>query len=100
MDPIDFPEKNVTWAENQPEFRPLPAYTSERETITCWKLTWRERFALLWRGELWLRQMNFGAALQAQLPSVECPFIRVQPEYAGTMTDEGFTPRRWWEWYK
>ena len=75
MEPIEFTEQTMVWAKDQPQYRPLPAYTDHEQTISCWRLTWRERIALLWRGRLWLRQLNFGSALQPQLPSVESPFI-------------------------
>lgn len=74
MKPVEFPEQTVVWAKDQPEYRPLPAYSNERETISCWHLTWRERMTLLVRGRLWLRQMNFGGPLQPQLPQTENPF--------------------------
>lgn len=75
MKPMEFPESNTVWAKDQPEYRALPAYTNERETISLWRLTWRERFACLLIGKLWLRQCNFGAALQPQLPTVDSPFV-------------------------
>jgi hypothetical protein len=75
MTPIEFPEQTIVWAKNQPPYLPLPAFTDEQQTISCWSLTWRERLNVLWRGRLWLRQMNFGSALQPQAPSVESPFI-------------------------
>jgi hypothetical protein len=74
MKPIEFPEQTIVWAKNQPPYLPLPAYTNDSETISCWSLTWRERLRVLWSGRLWLRQMNFGAPLQPQAPSVETPF--------------------------
>ena len=66
MKPIQFPEQTMVWAENQPPYLPLPAYTDDRETISLWALTWRERIRALFTGRLWLRQLNFGAALQPQ----------------------------------
>jgi hypothetical protein len=75
MTPIEFPEQTIVWAKDQPPYLPLPAYTNEQETISCWRLTWRERLRVLWSGRLWLRQMNFGGALQPQCPSVESPFV-------------------------
>ena len=75
MTPIEFPEQTIVWAKNQPPYLPLPAYTDTRETISCWRLTWRERLRVLWTGQLWLRQMNFGQALQPQAPCIESPFI-------------------------
>lgn len=81
MKPIEFPEANVKVAEHQPEYQTLPAYVDEQQTISCWHLTWRERFKLLWRGVLWLRQLNFGHPLQPQLPEVDRPFIDPEKEY-------------------
>ena len=43
MKPLDFVERNQGWAANQPPYLPLPAYSDEKETITCWALSWRER---------------------------------------------------------
>lgn len=79
MKPIKFREMTVTWAtvtwaENQPEYRPLPAFTDERETISCWRLSWRERLQALLGGRLWLRQCNFSKPLQPQLPTFQYPF--------------------------
>lgn len=76
MTPTAFPEQNRVWAENQPPYLPLPAYTNETETISCWQLTWRERAKVFFTGRLWLRQMNFGAALQPQAPCIDKPFER------------------------
>jgi hypothetical protein len=74
MEPIRFPQVNKTWAEDQPEYRPLPSYSDAEQTISCWQLTWHERFVLLLTGKLWFRQLNFGGSLQPQLPSVEDPW--------------------------
>lgn len=76
MKPIEFPEQTMVWAKDQPPYQPLPAYVNETETISCWRLTWRERLRVLVGGRLWLRQMNFGSALQPQCPSIESPFIQ------------------------
>lgn len=75
MKPTPFPEQNIVWAEDQPEYLPLPAYTDERYTVSCWALTWRERVQLLFTGRLWLLQLNYGRPLQPQRPSVESPFV-------------------------
>jgi hypothetical protein len=75
MKPTTFPEQTTVWAEHQPPYLPLPAYTNETETISRWRLSWRERIKVLLTGCLWLRQMNFGAALQPQAPTVDRPFV-------------------------
>lgn len=74
MIPIEFAEQTIVWAKDQPEYLPLPAYSNERETISCWRLTWPERVRVLLFGIVWLRQMNFGGPLQPQRPMVESPF--------------------------
>ncbi len=78
MHPIAFPEMNKTWAKNQPPYLPLPAYVDEQQSISCWRLTWRERFTLLLTGRLWLRQLNFCQPLQ---PQVERPRFNLLGEY-------------------
>ena len=75
MKPLAFPEQTQVWAENQPPYLRLPAYTNERETITLWSLTWWERLRVLLFGRLWLRQCNFGQPLQPQRPTIDCPFV-------------------------
>ena len=75
MTPVEFPQQTVVWAKNQPPYLPLPAYTNERETISCWKLTFTERIKILFYGNLWLRQMNFGDRLQPQSISIDTPFL-------------------------
>ncbi len=75
MNPIEFKEVNVKYAENQDEYQTLPAFKNEEESISCWKFNWLERFKILIHGKLWLRQMNFGESLQPQLPQVETPFL-------------------------
>ena len=74
MRPIEFPEQTLVWAKDQPEYEPLPAYTDDVETVSLWRLTWRERFKVLVTGKLWLRQCNFGGPLQPQLPTVDSPW--------------------------
>lgn len=75
MRPVYFDEYNVVIAKHQPPYLPLPAYQNETATISCWRLTWRERWLVLTRGVLWLSQLNFGQALQPQKPGVEKPPI-------------------------
>lgn len=79
MKPVPFPEQTQVWAENQPPYLPLPAYTNERETISLWALTWKERLRVLRTGRLWLRQLNFGRPLQPLGPSTTSPFRETLP---------------------
>ena len=66
MKPIKFKEVNVTFAENQKEYLPLPAFKNdspEGEVVSCWKLTFRERFRILFTGKLWVSLMSFNKPL-------------------------------------
>ena len=74
MKPIQFEEQNKVWAANQSPYLPLPAYVDDEQTISCWKMTWGERFRVLFFGRLWLRQLNFGQPLQPQQPCIGSPF--------------------------
>ena len=76
MKPIEFKQANRRIAESQDEYLTLPAFVNETETISLWRLDWKERMRILFSGKLWLRQMNFGHALQPQLPTIEHPFER------------------------
>lgn len=76
MEPVKFKQANVTYAEYQPEYRPLPAYRADDgEVVSCWKLNLRERLTLLFSGTLWLRMLTFNKALQPILPQIEKPFL-------------------------
>lgn len=61
---------NVTFAKDQPQYRQLPARAvpgdPEGRVVFCWRLTWRERAALLLRGRLWHEVLTFGRPLQPQ----------------------------------
>lgn len=63
MKPIKFPEHNIVFAEDQPEYEPLPAFydtqSNEGYVISCWKLSWRERLRILIKGELWVSLLTF-----------------------------------------
>lgn len=63
----------IVLAKDQPQYLPLPVVVDGSVTISRWRLTLRERLTLLWRGTIWLRQMNFGQPLQPQLIEVNEP---------------------------
>jgi len=75
MKPIEFKEQNCVFAENQPEYLPLPVHkTEDGQVISCWRLTWKERFKVLFGGKMWLSMLTFNKPLQPQLPSISSPF--------------------------
>ena len=80
MKPIEFPEQTTVYAKDQPEYIPLPVWKNpndvEGRVISCWQLTWKERFQILFNGKLWLSVLTFNKPLQPLLPQVEYPFIK------------------------
>lgn len=75
MDIVQFPESNVTYAENQPQYRPLPAFKDEDGTVvSCWAPSLKERLKILFTGKIWLSVMTFNNPLQPLLMSADKPF--------------------------
>jgi hypothetical protein len=77
MIPIDpaIPELDLRiFAKDQPEYVPLPSRVDSAGTvITCWKLTWRERLTVLWRGTFYLTLLTFNRPLQPIRCSIDKP---------------------------
>jgi len=75
MKPIKFKGQNCTFAENQPEYLPLPAHrvdNSERgEVIFCESLSLKERLIVLFTGKLWCALLMFGKPLTPSFFTVE-----------------------------
>jgi len=72
---VKFDECNVTYAENQPEYLPLPALKmADGEIVTCWGLSIRERLRILFSGRIWLSVLTFNKPLQPLLISANKPF--------------------------
>lgn len=70
MKPKNFPEANVNFAKNQPEYLQLPAFkndSQEGEVVSCWKLSFRERMRVLVKGEIWVSMMSFNKPLTPSL---------------------------------
>ncbi len=66
MKPIKFKGQNVTFAENQPEYQPLPAFKNDGpqgEVISCWQLSFRERLRIFFTGKLWVSLLSFNQPL-------------------------------------
>lgn len=62
MEPIKFKGYNVIFAEDQPQYTPLPAFKSsdrEGQVISCWRLSLVERLIVLFNGRIWLSLMSF-----------------------------------------
>lgn len=82
MKPIRFKQANVTYAEDQPEYLPLPAHkvgNREGEVITCWQVSFLERLQILIFGKMWFRQLTFYNPLQPVNMSTASPFKTAMP---------------------
>ena len=59
-EPVRFSESNFVWrgwkgSDGEPDVGDLHAWSDGREQISCWRLSWRERLAVLFSGRVWLR---------------------------------------------
>ena len=73
MKPVEFKDQNIVFAENQPEYTPLPSLKlpgSEGCVVSCWKLSFRERIKILFTGRVWLSLMSFNKPLTPSYMSV------------------------------
>jgi len=83
MKPIKFPEQNIVYAENQPEYLPLPAFkndSAQGEVISCWQLDWKERLRILWSGKLWVSLMSFNKPLTPSFFSTKKADVLITPK--------------------
>lgn len=75
MKPIEFDGFNITFAENQPEYSPLPAFKNAKgEVIICWKLSFKERLMALLFGKIWHEVLTFNNPLQPIKLSLSKPY--------------------------
>lgn len=61
MTPIEFPNQTTILHANPnqleidgQEVGKLPIFTDGSQTVSCWGLTWKERFRALFCGKVWL----------------------------------------------
>lgn len=63
---------HTVYAADQPQYRPLPAWVRQNgEVVTRWRLTWRERLAVLLGRDVYLGVSTYGAPLQPLYPTVD-----------------------------
>lgn len=80
MQAIPTPHTNVTYAENQPQYLPLPVFKQPDGTLLItWKLTWRERLTLLFTGRLYHIVLTFNQPLQPIMLLVKDPVTITPP---------------------
>ena len=78
---IEFPEQTVVIAKDQPEYLPLPAHQfkdGQGRIAFCWKLSWRERLKVCFRGIIWHEVLTFYRPLQPQMLLVDKPDMKAK----------------------
>ena len=73
LDPGSYPEKVI--GKDQAEYENLPSVLSAdlNRVTNRWRLTWKERFAVLLSGDLWTQQLLFGHQVQPMKVMAEEP---------------------------
>jgi hypothetical protein len=72
---IKFKGHNCIYAEDQKEYLPLPALrTEDGQVISCWKLSFLERFKVLFTGIIWVSLLTFNRSLQPLIVEAKRPF--------------------------
>ena len=65
MEAVNFKESNVVFAENQDEYKSLPAYIDNNGVVvTCWKLSEEEIKMINETGRIYLETLTFNNPLQ------------------------------------
>ena len=69
MKPIKFKEQNVVYAQDQPQYMPLPGYrvstdVPEGNFVSCWKPSFWDRIRILFGGNVWVETWTFWKKLQ------------------------------------
>ena len=65
MKPINFKHSNKTlqpsgavYSENVAGVEPLHIFTDGEQCVSCWRMTWRERFSALIFGRVWVAALT------------------------------------------
>ncbi len=83
MKAVKFKHQNITFAENQPEYLPLPALkldTLQGEVITCWQLSFKERIKVLFLGKVWMCLVSFNRPLTPSMLAVNRKELYTHPD--------------------
>lgn len=91
MTPVKFNGSNVTFAADQPEYQPLPAYKdNEGNVITEWQLTEEEKVKILGGANLRINIMTFNHPIQPISPEVIDIEIPMKPGQLNEITPQQY----------
>ena len=83
MTPIEYGETTRVFGKNQDQYSPLPArVTDTGEVVSCWKLSFRERLSVLFRGRIFLCVWTFNRPLQPVSLGIEDPIMPPEEDEA------------------
>ena len=92
MKPVNFPESNRTFTKPQgmtdDECGPLSVHNDGVISISCWKMTWKERFSALFFGKAWLYVYMGNQHPPVSLWATKTAFDKPRKYYVGKV--EGF----------
>ena len=91
MKALNFKHQTVVFAENQPQYTPLPALkleTKEGEVIFCMGLSFWERLRVLFLGKIWVSLMMFGNDLTPSFHSTRRKDVYSHPDDNKSITKE------------
>lgn len=91
MKPVKFRGYNCTYAENQAEYLPLPAYKHGDKwgTVTaCWRLNLLERIRVLFSGRVYVSLLCFEGPLTPQLLETKNPTRAANPQSEENQNEE------------
>ncbi len=75
MKPVAFKQANIVIGANQKQYIPLPAYRKKDspigEVVSCWQLSFKEWFKVLWTGRIYVTLWTFNNPLQPQRVHVD-----------------------------
>lgn len=83
MKPITFTGQNHVFGEHQEEYMDLPCHInvySDGTVVSCWKMTFLERFRILFTGVIWNSQLTFGRPYSPTLITSKKPPLDSQSE--------------------
>jgi len=77
--PTEFKECNsvqLGYEQDDLKVADLPSWRNEQETISCWKLSWKERLFAMFTGKIWCRVLTYDNKLQPLEITGLSPFVK------------------------
>ena len=100
MKPTQFPESTKTLQRpdgmTEQECGPLPVYNDGTQSVSCWQMTWRERFSALFFGRVWLTVVFGYTQPPVALDAKKTIFEKPQPYHISGIREYLARLQCWW----